>query len=160
MDFNKQYLEKYKTLLQNTELQLCYQEFIKLFRFLRIELEKEMPDYSFSGNIVENNMDFAYFQITSEELKQKGIKIQIVFVYKDFNFEVWASGYNRKIQCDYYEKLRNKSLKYILNHNPNRVDYILKNVVNKKAELHSVNIILSEIKSVALELIEYCIKLQ
>ena len=58
MNFNSEYLETYKSLLATTELQLGYQEFIKLFRFLRIELEKELPDFSFSGNIIENNMDY------------------------------------------------------------------------------------------------------
>jgi len=41
MDFNRQYLEVYRTLIQTTALQKGYQEFIKLFRFLRVELEKE-----------------------------------------------------------------------------------------------------------------------
>ena len=135
MNFNKEYLATYKTLIQTTELQKGYQEFIKLFRFLRVELEKELAGFQFSGNIQENNMDFAYFQLVSDELKAKGIKIQIVFVHKVFRFEIWASGYNRKIQCDYYEKLKNRVLPYALNDNPNRVDYILKLAVDDNIDL-------------------------
>src|SRR5699024_9207985 len=108
MNFNSNYLETYKNLLETTELQLGYQEFIKLFRFLRVGLEKELPDYSFSGNIAENSMDFAYFQLTDPELKAKGIKIQLVFVHKTFRFEVWASGHNRKIQTHYYNRLKDQ----------------------------------------------------
>lgn len=131
MDFNAHYLALYKNLLETTQLQQGYQEFIKLFRFLRIELEKKFPSFSFSGNIAENTMDFAYFQLTNEKLKSKGLKIQIVFVHKEFCFEVWASGFNRKIQCAYYEKLKNKPQKYILNLNPSKVDYILKSPMEK-----------------------------
>lgn len=155
MNFNSKYLETYKSLLATTELQLGYQEFIKLFRFLRIELEKELPDFSFSGNIVENNMDFAYFQLTDTDLREKGVKIQVVFVHKSFRFEVWVSGYNRKIQRYYYEKLKNKPLKYYLNDNPERIDYIFKAKIEKNIELHSGDIVISKIKPVVLEMITF-----
>lgn len=155
MNFNSKHLETYKSLLATTELQLGYQEFIKLFRFLRIELEKELPDFSFSGNIVENNMDFAYFQLTDTDLREKGLKIQVVFVHKSFRFEVWVSGYNRKTQCLYYNKLKNQPLKYHLNDNPERVDYIFKAEIEKNIELHSGDIIISKIKPVVLEMIAF-----
>lgn len=155
MNFNSNYLETYKNLLETTELQLGYQEFIKLFRFLRVELEKELSDYSFSGNITENNMDFAYFQLTNPELKAKGIKIQLVFVHKMFRFEVWASGYNRKIQSFYYDKLKNQSLKYLLNDNPQRVDYIIKQEIDNNIELESGEHVISKIKPVILEMVAF-----
>lgn len=155
MNFNSEYLETYKSLLATTELQLGYQEFIKLFRFLRIELEKELPDFSFSGNIVENNMDFAYFQLTDKDLREKGVKIQVVFVHKSFRFEVWVSGYNRKIQCSYYNKLKNQHLKYYLNDNPERIDYIFKAEIENNIELHSGDIVISKIKPVVLEMITF-----
>lgn len=155
MNFNIKYLETYRNLLATTELQLGYQEFIKLFRFLRIELEKELPDFSFSSNIVENNMDFAYFQLTDTDLREKGVKIQVVFVHKSFRFEVWASGYNRKTQCFYYNKLKNQPLKYYLNDNPERIDYIFKAEIEKDIELHSGDIVISKIKPVVLEMITF-----
>jgi hypothetical protein len=126
MTFNKEYLKEYDKIIKTTQLQKGYQEFIKLFRFLRIGLEKELSEYNFSGNIVENNMDYSYFQLVDKRLKDLGIKIQIVFQHREFRFEIWASGYNRKIQNKYYEKLKNKEHPYILNYQPNRIDYILK----------------------------------
>lgn len=155
MSFNKQYLETYKNLIQTTELQKGYQEFIKLFRFLKIELEKELTEFQFSGNIQENNMDFAYFQLMCDELKAKGIKIQIVFVHKAFRFEVWASGYNRKIQCEYYEKLKNTQLPYALNDNPNRVDYILKLPIDGSVDLSDGMAILNVIKENLLSFLDF-----
>ena len=47
MNFNSNYLETYKNLLETTELQLGYQEFIKLFRFLRVGLEKRITGLFF-----------------------------------------------------------------------------------------------------------------
>lgn len=160
MIFNKSCLETYRTLIQTTELQKGYQEFIKLFRFLRIELEKAMPEYIFSGHIVENNMDFAYFQMTNEQLKSMGIKIQVIFVHREFCFEIWASGYNRKIQCEYCEKLKNKPIPFLLNDNPNRVDYILKAPINKNIDIADSSALLAEIQAKALELVEYVKRMQ
>lgn len=58
MDFDVDLLLEYKELLQTTNLKECYQEFIKLFRYIRVALEKSMPEYKFQGNIVENGMDY------------------------------------------------------------------------------------------------------
>ena len=49
MDFNVDLLLEYKELLQTTNLKECYQEFIKLFRYIRVALEKSMPEYKFQG---------------------------------------------------------------------------------------------------------------
>ena len=155
MNFNKQYLETYKNLIISTELQQGYQEFIKLFRYLKIELEKELPLFPFSGNIVENGMDYSYFQFTNKELKEKGLKIVVAFVHKDFCFEVWVSGYNRKIQCKYYEMLKNQTLKYSLNHNPNRVDYILKSPIDKLVDMNDGLSITKKLKANICVFIEY-----
>jgi hypothetical protein len=135
MTFDKKYLNEYKTLIKTTDLQKGYQEFIKLFRYLRIELEKELVEYRFSSNIVENNMDYSYFQLVNDSLKKLGIKIQVVFKHKEFRFEIWASGYNRQIQNEYYQKLKNKELPYILNDQPSRIDYILRFPLDENLDL-------------------------
>lgn len=154
MTFDKSYLNEYKNLIKTTELQQGYQEFIKLFRYLRIELEKELIEYKFSSNIVENNMDYSYFQLVNEKLKDLGIKIQVVFKHKDFRFEIWASGYNRQIQNKYYEKLKNKELPYILNDQPNRIDYILRFSLDENLDLSDGLSIKTEIKKATIEFIE------
>ena len=81
---NTNYIEEYKKIIQTTNLQKGYQEIIKFFRYLRNYLQKEMNDFYFTGNIVENNMDYSYFQFTNENLKKKGLKIVFVFLHKEF----------------------------------------------------------------------------
>lgn len=154
MVFNKNYLNEYKRLIKTTDLQKGYQEFIKLFRFLRIGLEKELPDYTFSSNIVENNMDYSYFQLVDTRLKELGIKIQVVFKHEEFRFEIWASGYNRKIQNRYYEKLKNKELPFILNNQPSRIDYILSFPQYENIDLSDGEGLIRIIKSSTIELIK------
>lgn len=49
MDFDVDLLLEYKELLQTTNLKECYQEFIKLFRYIRVALEKVCPSTNFRG---------------------------------------------------------------------------------------------------------------
>lgn len=135
---------EYKKLIQTTNLQQDYQAQTKLFRSIRIALKKEFPKYEFTGNIVENNMDYAYFQFTNELLKSKGLKFVLVFLYKEFRYEIWLSGYNRKIQSDYFNKFENIKLKYILTTDPNRTDYIVRGQI--AVDYSNVDKIVGDIK--------------
>ena len=85
MDFQECLLSEYKELLQTTNIRRCYQEFLRLFRYLRVDLEKRMPEFKFQGNIVENSMEYSYFTFTDAALKSKGLKLQLFLSMKAFN---------------------------------------------------------------------------
>lgn len=155
MKFDRNLLNTYRTLLQTTELQKSYQEFVALFRFLRIRLAELMPEYKFQGNIVENAMDYSYFQFTDEELKAAGLKIAVVFVHADFRFEVWLSGVNRKVQRKYYEQLKDCELAYELTDNPERKDYILRCPIDDGFDISDGEAAAEEIRKAAVEMIRY-----
>jgi hypothetical protein len=145
----------YKKLIQTTELERSYQEFLRLFRFLWVELEKELGDYRFQGNIIENGMDYSYFQFTNDRLKKKGLKIAVTFVHRNFQFEVWLSGFNRKIQCNYYELLKDTRQPFSLTEDPKRSDYILRIPLDQNLDLSDGKRVLSEIKDASLRLLGY-----
>ena len=131
MSFNYKFLEEYQNLIQNTNLQKGYQEFIRLFRWLRINLQNRFSSFRFQGNIVENNMEYSYFQFSDDTLKQMGLKIVVVFVHSDFRFEIWISGCNRQVGRglvgtgdDLFDGLQ--SLPVFLTPDPDHLDYIVK----------------------------------
>lgn len=124
MTFDRDLLELYRSLLQTTDLADAYGEFVRLFRFLRLQLEKELPDYVFQGNIAENAMDYSYFQCTTPALKSKGLKLAVVFVHRTFRLEVWLSGCNRAQQRRWHEQLRRTPFEPA--QDPARQDYILR----------------------------------
>lgn len=129
MKINSQLIKDYEQLQQTTNLQEAYQEFIKLFHSLHIHLSKAFPDYAFAGNIVENGMDYSYFHFTNEHYKKLGLKFVVTYLHKEGKFNIWLSGYNRKIQEDFTRELRKKDFSYTLTTDPNRTDYILKNEI-------------------------------
>jgi hypothetical protein len=120
-----QLLNTYKTLLETTQLQQSYQEFIRFFRCLRDELKSQLPDYKFQGQITENAMDYSYFSFTHPRLQINGLKIVVVFVHASFQLEVWICGYNRKLQCHWAEQL-DVSLPFICSDDPSHTDYIMR----------------------------------
>lgn len=125
---------EYQRLLQTTELQKGYQEFVKFFRQLRTYLQNEIPHFTFTGNIVENNMDYSYFQFTDADLKAEGLKIVVVFVHADFEYQIWLSGLNREIQTKHQQCMKAvfplEQIFYpylpVLTDNPAKTDYIVK----------------------------------
>ena len=46
------------------------------------------------------NMVFALFP---KSLKDRGLKIAIVFLHCQFRFEVWLSGVNKQVQAEYWQ---------------------------------------------------------
>lgn len=154
MNINGEYIKGYEHIIKGTSLQRDYQEFIKFFRYLRVYLEKEMSEFKFTGNIVENNMDYSYFQFSNEKLKNKGLKIVVVFVHKTCSYEVWLSGINRKIQVEYHKELINSSSKYTLTTDPTRLDYILKHIIISDCDYSNIDRLLDEIKSKTLVFID------
>lgn len=125
MKFDSTLLETYRALLQTTDLQEAYQELIRMFRFLRNALEQQMPDFRFQGNIMENAMNYAYFSFADPRLKEKGLKLVVAFVHKNFQLEVWLSGFNRAIQCRWAERLMCQ-LPMELTQDPKCTDYVVR----------------------------------
>lgn len=125
MTFDGGLFQTYRMLLQTTDLQKAYQEFVRWFRFLRVELEKQMPDSAFQGGIAENAMDYAYFQFSDKEMKAAGLKLAVVFVHREFRLEVWLSGVNRAAQCRWAEVLRDCPMAQPAA-DPRHNDYILR----------------------------------
>ncbi len=144
--FNNDLLLGYKDFMQTTNIQECYREIMKLIRYVRAQLEKEMCGYSFMNRIAENQMDFSYFQLTNQKLKEQGLKIQVIFRHESCLFEVWMSGYNRKIQSDYFEMIGDRTCPYEKCQDPQRNDYIVKIPVNKDIGKENPECIIQEIK--------------
>ena len=152
MNFDSTLLETYRTLLQTTDLQKAYQEFIRLFRFLRNELERQMPDFRFQNSITENAMDYAYFSFTYPGLKEKVLKLVVVFDHKNFRLEVWLSGVNRTAQCRWAEHWSACPTPMELTQEPNRTDFVVRLPV--ETDLYDGEKTVAAVKEAAVQLLQ------
>lgn len=44
-----------------------------------------------------------YFSVIPKSIKERKLKIAIVFLHTAFRFEAWLSGLNRQVQTQYWE---------------------------------------------------------
>ena len=126
MNFDPALLDTYRTLLRTTDLQKAYQEFVRLFHFLRNELERQMPDFRFQSSVTENTMDYAYFSFTNPALNEKDLKLVGAFDHKNFRLEGWLSGANRTAQCRWAEQWRTCPPPMELTQDPNHTDFVVR----------------------------------
>ena len=70
---------------------------------LRTHFQKKYPDYCVSGSIYYGYMDMTYFSFFPKSLKNRKLKIGIVFIHDTCRFEVWLFGYNKQVQAKYWK---------------------------------------------------------
>ena len=89
-----QLINEYTSLLQQGEIQAAYKGILESIGKLRADFIKKYPLYEI-GSIYQGYMDMTYFSLITEQLKNKGLKIAIVYLHEKGAFEVWLSARNR-----------------------------------------------------------------
>ena len=88
-------------------IQKAYRALLGYMMDLRTHFKDRYPSYATSG-LYQGYMDMTYFAIVPPSLKQRGLKIAIVFNYEAFRFEAWLAGTNRQVQRKYWELFRDR----------------------------------------------------
>lgn len=159
MTFDRNLFVEYKRIMDNTMIRSCYRQVMSLIKTIASVLEERLPAYRFMKRIVENQMDVTYFQLTNEQLKDRGLKIQVAFVHETCEFEVWMSGYNRNIQCAYAKVLAHQVHPFLVSTDPARDDYIVKAVIKNRMTDADAESIVSEMQLKIEHLSEYFLDL-
>ena len=147
-------MKEYKKQLEKGEIVQAYRGLMEYVQSLRLFLKNKYPDYFISGSIYYGFMDMTYFSFTPQSLKDRELKIAIVFVHEKFAFEVWLGGNNKKIQKRYWNLVREKNwnqyfvpasikgldsiIEYVLVVNP---DFSNLEVLTRKIEIEVMNFI-------------------
>ncbi|MDN3451870.1 hypothetical protein QMA09_16895 [Planococcus sp. APC 3906] len=103
-----QLIREYTDQLQDGELQGAYKGILAFISKLRIGLIKKYPQYEI-GSMYQGYMDMTFFSFKTEQLKDKGLKIAIVYLHEKGAFEVWLSARNRDVARK-YEFIRASSI--------------------------------------------------
>lgn len=96
-------MSEYRRLLQKGDLQQAYRGLMEYLMGLRTYFQSRYSAYFVSGSLYAGYMDMSYFSFTPASLKQRGLKIAIVFVHETFRFEVWLGGNNKQVQAKYWK---------------------------------------------------------
>jgi hypothetical protein len=93
-------INEYTEHLQQGEIQVAYKGIMDFLGVLRAEFINKYSHYDVGG-IYQGYMDMSYFSIRNKLLKEKSLKIAIVYLHQVGSFEIWLSAQNRKIAKDY-----------------------------------------------------------
>jgi len=98
---------EYTSHLKQGEIQIAYKGILEFLGKLRAEFIKDYPHYDVSS-IYQGYMDMSYFSLSTKSLKDKGLKIAIVYLHENGAFEVWLSARNRDIAFKYKTVISSK----------------------------------------------------
>lgn len=130
MNVSNDQMLRLRTELNYGAIQAAYRGLLDFILGLRTHFQKTFPEFDVPGNVYQGYMDMTYFSIIPPALKQRKLKIAVVFVYETFRFEIWLSGYNRQVQAQYWRQLRdNDYQRYRLVADPLKADSILEHVL-------------------------------
>ena len=106
MELFHEYMIEYKKQIQKGAIIEAYRGLMDYIMNLRTYLNKKYPDYNVSSNTYFGYMDMTYFSFFPDSLKNKKLKIGIVFVHETFRFEAWLFGYNKTVQKKYWKLIK------------------------------------------------------
>jgi hypothetical protein len=88
----------------------AYRRILSYMSRLRTTFAEQRGEHVVSG-VYQGSFDMTYFALFPDELKERNLKLAVVFNYTSFAFEVWLTARNRKIQREYWELFRNAGYK-------------------------------------------------
>jgi len=147
-------IREYKTQLGKGSIQQAYKGLMEYMLRLRAHIQKRLPDCEFPGSVYFGYMDMTYFSVIPPSLKERKLKIALVFLHEAFRFEVWLSGYNRQVQAKYWKMMRDSGWdQYRLVADPLKADSILEHVLIDNPDFGDLEALTSQIEEGTLRFI-------
>lgn len=148
-------MSEYKKQLAKGAIQKAYKGLMEYIMDLRTHFQNKYPDYFVSGSIYYGTMDMSYFSFFPNSLKQRKLKVAIVFVHEAFRFEVWLAGYNKQVQAKYWKLFKDSGWnKYPIVPTTKGVDSIVENVLVDAPDFSDLDALTKQIESATLKFIK------
>jgi len=153
MDKISDLIREYQLQLKKGTIQKAYREILGFMSGLKTHLNKTYPSFQLSG-LYQGYMDMSYFSFTPEELKEKDLKIALVYLHEENRFEVWLSAVNRGVAEEYIEQLKGKdTLGYRIVEASPGVDYIILKILTERPDFDDPKRLTEEIELKSLSFI-------
>ena len=154
MESFHEYIIEYRKQLEKGAVQKAYKGLMEYIMGLRTHFKNKYPDYSVSGSIYYGYMDMTYFSIFPKALKDRKLKIAIVFLYDPFRFEVWLAGVNKQVQSKYWKLIKESGWnKYHLVPTTKGVDSIIEYIAVDNPDFSNLDTLTKQIESATLKFI-------
>jgi hypothetical protein len=148
-------MQEYRKQLEKGVIIEAYRGLMDYFNSLRLYFEKKYPNHSVSGSVYHGYMDMSYFSFTPKTLRQRKLKIAIVFLHEAFRFEVWLGGANKKVQNKYWKLIKeNNWNKYSIPSTIKGIDSIIECVLIDNPDFSDLDALTEQIENDTLKFID------
>jgi hypothetical protein len=155
METLQESLQEYRKQLEKGAIQRAYRGLMEAIMDLRTRLKNKYPDYFVSGSIYYGYMDMTYFSFFPQSIKDRNLKIAIVFLHEAFRFEVWLAGFNKQAQQKYWKLLKESDWKqYSIVPTTQGADSILEHVLVANPDFGDLDALTQQIERSTLKFIE------
>ena len=146
METIKDVMKEYQKQLQKGWIQKAYGEIMGFMNGLRTHLKRTYPEDQIGG-LYQWYMDMTYFSFTPRELKERNLRIAVVYLHQENLFEAWLTGVNRSEALKTMEKLKMlETYGYEVFEPVNGVDYIIRRVLSKTPDFEEKKKLMDEIE--------------
>jgi hypothetical protein len=150
----QEFMIEYRKQLEKGAIQQAYMGLMDYFWSLKTFFETKYPDFYQSGGIYYGFMDMTYFALFPKSLKQRKLKIALVFIHEKFRFEVWLSGINKSVQAKYWKLIKEKGwTKYCLPAMTKGSDSIVECILAENPDFSDLEALTKKIEAGTLEFI-------
>ncbi|HSR52750.1 MAG TPA: hypothetical protein VLV83_18155 [Acidobacteriota bacterium] len=101
----KKDVEKLRRQIEKGSVPRAYRALLSYMMGLRTHFEKNGSAVS---SLYQGYMDMTYFALFPPALKERNLKIALLFNYESFGFEVWLAGRNRQVQRQYWMLIKDR----------------------------------------------------
>ena len=148
-------MQVYKEQLQKGDIITAYQGLMAYFGKLRSHFQDTYPDLQVPGNIYYGYMDMTYFALIPESFKSRELKIAVVFLHREFRFEVWLAARNKKVQAQVWDQVQQSGWdRYPLTPQGKGVDAILDHILVPDPDFSDLPALTDQIDRGVLEFIQ------
>lgn len=148
-------INEYRTQLEKGAIQKAYKGLMEYIMELRTHFKNNYPDYFVSGAIYYGYMDMTYFSFFPKSLKDRNLKVAVVFLHETFRFEVWLAGVNKQIQTKYWQWFKENGWdRYPLVPTTKGADSIIESVLVDNPDFSDLDALSNRIEKATLKFIQ------
>ncbi len=150
----KENMLAYRDQLREGAIQKAYRGLMDYILGLRTYLKGKYSDFSVPGSLYFGYMDMTYFSFTPNSLKERDLKIAIVFVHVAFRFEAWLAAANKQVQEKYWKSIKESGWdRYHLVPDTKGYDSIVEHVLADNPNFGDLKALTTQIEKEALKFI-------
>ncbi|UQZ88249.1 hypothetical protein C4J81_03090 [Deltaproteobacteria bacterium Smac51] len=147
------YVNEYRRQLEAGIIQQAYRGVMNYIMDLRNYFANKYYGDIVVGNIHHGYMDFTYFSVTPLLLKDKKLKVAIIFFHESMRFDIWLAGQSRQVQKKYWEFIKGGDWKEgAVSSSPR--DSILESVLIGRADFEDQDAMTGQIEDKAMRFID------